>query len=166
ISRYAAVKPMSFSRAGSDPRKAMSHTPVGAASPITTTLSYGTIVTGTSRRLPMSCIRSTATPRDSPVARSFVARMALPSLMGARSVPVGPRAARTWGVTSAMALDASRIPPTSATARMSSPRGPLREHIGRRLLDRGALEEVRVDLAPEAHRVAEHEVPEVLVGEQ
>src|SRR4030095_8139079 len=80
--------------------------------------------------------------------------------------PVARGCALTWGVTSAMALDASRIPPTSATARMSSPRGRLREHIGRGLLDRGALEEVRVDLAPEAHRVAEHEVPEVLVGEQ
>src|SRR4029453_5218122 len=166
ISRYAAVKSMSFSRAGSDPRKAMSHTPAGAASPITATLSYGTIVTGTPRRLPMSCIRSTATPRDSPVAGSFLARMLLPKLRAARSVPVGARSARIAGVASAMALDASRIPPTSATARMSPPRGRLREHLGRGLLDRGAIEEVRVDLAPEAHCVAEHEVAEVVVGEQ
>src|SRR6187402_2420553 len=83
--------------------------------------------------------------------------------MAARSVPVGARSA---GVTSAMALDASRIPPTGATASGSSPGGGLRQHLGGGLFDRGALEEVGVDLAPEAHRVAEHEVAEVVVAEQ
>ncbi len=69
---------MSFSRAGSDPRNAMSHTPLGAASPMTATLSYATIATGTPSPFPISRVRSMATPRDSPLALSFVARMKLP----------------------------------------------------------------------------------------
>jgi len=56
----------------------MSHAPVGAASPMTATLSKATISTGTPSRRPSSCARSTATPRDCPVARSFVARMKFP----------------------------------------------------------------------------------------
>ena len=69
---------MIFSRAGSDPRKAMSHTPLDAASPMTATLSYATISTGTPSRFAISCVRSTAAPFDSPVALSLVARMKLP----------------------------------------------------------------------------------------
>src|SRR5262249_59999714 len=40
------------------------------------------------------------------------------------------------------------------------------EHLGGLLLDRRALEEVGVDLAPEAHGVAEHEVAEILLVDQ
>ena len=56
----------------------MSQAPVFAASTMTATLSYGTISTGTARRRPTSCRRSIATPRDSPVAGSRVARMKFP----------------------------------------------------------------------------------------
>jgi hypothetical protein len=52
--------------------------------------------------------------------------------------------------------------PISATRRFICPG----QHLRRLLLDHGALEEVRVELAPEAHGILEHEVAEVVVVEE
>ena len=59
--------------------------------------------------------RSTETPRGSPVAGSFAARIGLPKLIAARSVPVGARseraAAGTCGVVAHDASNASASAP-------------------------------------------------------
>src|SRR3989441_3710158 len=56
------------------------------------------------------------------------------------------------------------VPPVQFD-RASASAGP-GEHLRRLLLDHRTLEEVRVHLAPEAHGVREHEIAEVVVGEQ
>src|SRR5881227_3902968 len=57
-----------------------------------------------------------------------------------------------------------RASPSPISCR-SSPRRP-RQHLRRLLLHHRALEEVGIDLAPEAHGVGEHEVAEVVLAQQ
>ena len=56
----------------------MSQAPAFAPSTMAPTLSYATIVRGTANLRPSSRARSIATPLDSPVAGSFLARITLP----------------------------------------------------------------------------------------
>src|SRR5688572_20157338 len=92
---------MSTARAGSIATYATSQAPDLSPSTTLPAASYKTNCTGTPRRRASSRERSSDTPRCSPLA-SLPARIGLPKLIAARSVPVGASsdraAAGTWDV--------------------------------------------------------------------
>src|SRR5262252_4589279 len=120
ITTYAGDWIMSTARSGSIATKAMSHTPLLAASTTLPAAANGTISSGTPRRFASSRDRSTETPRGSPVAGSFEARTGLPKLIAARSLPVGA----SWDTASGEGLGGSDAQAAaSAATRNSAIRG-------------------------------------------